>query len=192
MHHLRHKVISVPKIAFVLLLVLLLVTVAAQSSLQALISFTEPLGYVGTFIAGILYAYSMTSVASIILLLLLAPTQNIFLTILVASVGAMVGDMFVFSLIRSTLKDELRWIAETKLVRYVWSFVPLHWRKWLLPLIGVLIIASPLPDEIGVALFAASTHVPARVFVPLSIILNGVGLTLIVASELALLHIFTA
>jgi len=50
--------------------------------------------------------------------------------------------------------------------------------KALIPVIAGLIIASPLPDEIGVALFGASKFEPKK-FVFISYFLNFLGILII-------------
>ena len=47
--------------------------------------------------------------------------------------------------------------------------------RWLTPLIGAIIVASPLPDEIGLALMGLS-GLRTAMFLPLSFILNFFGI----------------
>ena len=50
-------------------------------------------GYVGTFVLGILYSHSFTSLPAAALLLLMARSQNIWLAGTIATLGAVVGDL---------------------------------------------------------------------------------------------------
>ncbi|MDO8658949.1 MAG: hypothetical protein Q7K55_09495, partial [Candidatus Levybacteria bacterium] len=52
--------------------------------------------------------------------------------------------------------------------------------SWTLPVIGAIIIASPLPDEIGVSLISISKMKTYR-FLLLSFILNSIGIFSIVS-----------
>ncbi|KKR47070.1 MAG: hypothetical protein UT80_C0011G0001, partial [Parcubacteria group bacterium GW2011_GWC1_40_13] len=47
--------------------------------------------------------------------------------------------------------------------------------KWLIPFIGALIIASPLPDEAGLAMMGLS-KMKTSVFIPISFALNFLGI----------------
>ena len=52
--------------------------------------------------------------------------------------------------------------------------------SWTFAALGALVIASPLPDELGSSLFAIS-NMPQKYFLPLSFFLNGFGIFLIAA-----------
>ncbi|OGG78335.1 hypothetical protein A3A36_01445 [Candidatus Kaiserbacteria bacterium RIFCSPLOWO2_01_FULL_52_12b] len=47
--------------------------------------------------------------------------------------------------------------------------------KWLIPFVGALIIASPLPDEAGLAMMGLS-KMKTSVFIPISFALNFLGI----------------
>ncbi|HEY4478659.1 MAG TPA: hypothetical protein VI775_02350, partial [Candidatus Paceibacterota bacterium] len=51
--------------------------------------------------------------------------------------------------------------------------------KWLSPLIGAFIIASPLPDELGVALLGMS-KIRIAVLIPLSFTMNILGIYILI------------
>ena len=53
----------------------------------------------------------------------------------------------------------------------------------MLPVIGAIIIASPLPDELGVSLMGMSQMKASR-FILLSYILNSIGIFLVVSASL--------
>ena len=58
-------------------------------------------GYVGTFVLGILYVYSFTSLSAAALLFLMGKSQDIWLAGTIATLGAVVGDLVVFALFRA-------------------------------------------------------------------------------------------
>jgi len=53
--------------------------------------------------------------------------------------------------------------------------------SWTLPVIGAIIIASPLPDEMGVGLMGIS-KLKTKQFILLSFILNSIGIFLIASA----------
>ena len=51
--------------------------------------------------------------------------------------------------------------------------------KWLSPIIGALIIASPLPDEFGITLLGLS-KLKIMVLLPIALVMNMLGIYLLV------------
>ena len=138
--------------------------------------FVASLGYFGTFISGALYVYGFTAAPATALLLILAKEQNIILASLVGGLGALIGDLIIFTTIRHSFADEIEKLFEEDIVKYIHSRTPSFIKKYFVPAAAVFIIASPLPDEIGIALFAASKNITLRVFSVFSYIINTIGI----------------
>jgi len=141
--------------------------------------FVASLSYFGTFISGSLYVYGFTAAPATALLLILAKEQNILLASLVGGLGALIGDLIIFSTIRHSFADEIEKLFEEEIVKYIHSKTPLFIKKYFIPAAAIFIIASPLPDEVGIALFAATTNVSLRVFSVFSYIFNTLGIFVI-------------
>ena len=139
------------------------------------------LGLVGAFIAGILFSYGFTAPLAIVLFLLMAPTaSNIFMFAVVGGFGALLSDLVIFHIIRFSLKDEVERLAREPVVKYLNKSLSHQVRNYLLPVLGSFIIASPLPDEIGVALLAVSHNISPRLFILLSFTFNTLGILLLI------------
>ena len=141
--------------------------------------FLISLGYGGTFIAGALFAYGFTAAPATVILLILAKDQNILLAGLIGGLGAVMGDLFIFSFIRHSFKDEIYKFSNEKLVKYLNHKTPNFFKKYLTPVIAGFIIASPLPDEIGVSLLAVSKNISMKIFSIVSYMLNTAGIFVI-------------
>ncbi|MFZ2555763.1 MAG: hypothetical protein WAZ27_00090 [Minisyncoccia bacterium] len=96
---------------------------------------------------------------------------------LAGAAGAVIGDLLLFLFVRDRISDDLtllfsgrRWSTLRKLMRK-----PLL--HWLLPFTGALIIASPLPDELGLTMMGIS-RVSMAAFVPISFTMNFLGIML--------------
>lgn len=139
-------------------------------------SFIIGLGYSGTFVAGILFTYGFTSAPATAIFLILAEHQNIYLASFIGGLGALIGDLFIFSFIRQSFADEIKKLSSERIVNYFSSKVPGLIKKYTLPVAAGFIIASPLPDEIGVSLLAASTIISTKVFMIISYLLNTAGI----------------
>lgn len=139
-------------------------------------SFLSSLGLVGAFFAGIMYDYGFTAAYGAAVFLILAKGNPLVLTGLVAGAGALLGDLLIFKFLMHSFSDELQSLSKEKLFVELGKKLPAGTKKFFLPAIGGLIIASPLPDELGVLLLAASPVVSTRNFAALSYILNTVGI----------------
>jgi len=134
--------------------------------------FIAGLGYSGTFVAGIMFTYGFTAA----IFLILAQHQNIYLASLIGGVGALIGDLFIFSFIRQSFADEIRRLSREKVVKYFNGRLPGRLKEYLLPVVAGFVIASPLPDEIGVAMLAASKIISIKIFSVISYALNTLGI----------------
>jgi hypothetical protein len=138
------------------------------------------LGYFGTLIAGILFTYGFTAAPATIFLILLAQNQNIILSAFIGGIGAMIGDYLIFKLIRHSFHDEIEKLRNEKIMKHISKKSPSLVKKYFLPVIAGFIIASPLPDEMGVALLATSKIISSRMFFIISFLLNTTGIFIII------------
>lgn len=149
--------------------------------------FIISMGYVGTFLAGALFAYGFTAAPAAAIFLILADNQNIFLAGFIGGFGALVGDLIIFNFIRHSLMDEITKLSKEKVVsrikdqynNHINNHLPSIIKKYFVAIVAGFIIASPLPDEIGVSMLAASRKISMEVFSILSYILNTAGIFLI-------------
>lgn len=135
--------------------------------------------YIGTFIAGMLFVYGFTAAPATAIFLILAQNQNIYSASLIGGFGALVGDLFIFNFIRYSLADEIKKLSKEKITAYINHKTPDLLKKYLMPVLAGFIIASPLPDEIGVSLLAASKTISTKTFSILSYLLNTIGIFII-------------
>ena len=133
-------------------------------------------GYIGAFIAGIGFVYGFTAAPATAVLLMLGSGQNLLLLGCVAGFGALLGDFIIFRFIKSSFADEIEKISQEKIVRFLNQKTPLVLKKYFIPVIGCVFIASPLPDEIGVSLLAISRSMSQKIFALVSYILNTAGI----------------
>lgn len=137
------------------------------------------MGYFGAFLAGTLFVYGFTAAIATAILLILASEQNILLTGLIAGLGALAGDLLIFKFIRFTFADEIKKISREKAINFINNKISKTLKKYFFPILAGFIILSPLPDEIGVSLLAASTTISTKWFSILSYLLNTAGIFVI-------------
>ena len=141
--------------------------------------FIVSLGFLGTFLTGILFVYGFTAAPATAIFLILAKEQNILLAGMIGGLGALLGDLFIFNFIRHSFKDEIKKLYREKIIVYTNHKTPSFLKRYLLPVVAGFIIASPLPDEIGVTMLAASKSISAKVFSVISYVLNTAGIFVI-------------
>jgi len=140
-------------------------------------------GYIGAFIAGILFVSTLTVATSALVLLTLAEVLSPIEIALIAGLGAVVGDFLIFHLIKDSLFDEIKNIYnKVDRKNHLKKLFHSKYFNWMLPIIGAIIIASPFPDEIGVSLMGLSKLSTPK-FIFISYILNSIGLFLIVSAS---------
>lgn len=139
------------------------------------------IGYLGAFVGGLFFVLTFTVGTGALILITLADAVPLLPLALVAAMGAVIGDFMIFSYVQDNLRKELGTLSgplKNWPLAKIWTS---KYSRWTLPLIGALIIASPLPDEIGVSLMGLSKIKPAN-FILLSFILNSIGIFLIVSA----------
>lgn len=140
------------------------------------------LGYIGAFIAGMLFVSTFTVSIGAIILLVLAERLSAVEIGIIAGLGGVVGDLTIFRFIKDNLIDEITPIYNFLGGKYVTSVLTSKYFSWTLPVIGALVIASPLPDELGVSLMGIAKMKTSH-FTILSFILNAVGVFLVVSAS---------
>lgn len=141
-------------------------------------------GYVGAFLAGMLFVSTFTVATGAIILLVLTETLSPIEIGVIAGLGAVVGDFAIFRFVKDDLAREIKLIYN-KIDRNHHFKKVLHTKyfSWTLPVIGAVIIASPLPDEVGVSLMGIS-KLKTYQFLLVSFILNAIGIFLVVSASL--------
>ncbi|MEK6947224.1 MAG: hypothetical protein AABX32_06475 [Nanoarchaeota archaeon] len=133
-------------------------------------------GYFGAFIAGLMFSYGFTAAPATSVFLILAEHQNIYLAALIGGFGSLITDLIIFKFIRVSFADEIKRLSKEKLVVNLNNSAPSIFKKYFLPVLAGFIIASPLPDELGVTLLASVKSISTRIFSIMSYILNTVGI----------------
>lgn len=147
---------------------------------------SEGTEFIAVFLAGIFFTSFSTFPLTLALLNALAQTQVPTPAIaLLAGLGAMIGDAGLLSTLRVSFLDD----ASAYLVKLTHGAfevaVGQKAVKILAFLLGGIVIASPLPDELGLSLMGIA-HIPTRYILLVSYIFNVLGVAGIVLAARAL------
>lgn len=165
-------------LAIVILSILVAIILAKTGSFEGLLTSTKEIRFIGSFIAGILFTSVFTAAPATVALGEIAQSNSIVMVAIIGGLGALMGDLIIFRFVKDKLSEDLTNFFKISKLEKLKSLSKTNSLKWLTPLLGALIIASPLPDEIGVAMLGFS-NIKNSAFIPLSFVLNSAGILLI-------------
>src|SRR3989338_1010199 len=128
---------------------------------ETLLSYTGDGVLLTGFIAGMFFTSVMTSAPAMAVLGALSFHGDPLVLAVVGGAGAVCGDYLIFAFVRDRLGDDFAYlIKHTGTPRFFKMFHRKTFR-WVLPFVGGLIIASPLPDELGLTLLGLARRRPS-------------------------------
>lgn len=128
-------------------------------------------GPLGSFVTGMLYAIGFTAPLATAMVVDAAQVTPPWVLALIGGLGAMMYDLLILAFVRRTTKQPLFEKVRER-------FLGRRSITWTLTGIGAIVIASPLPDELGSGLLGLS-NLPQKYFIPLAFVLNGLGIFVI-------------
>ncbi|MBI2019119.1 hypothetical protein HYS95_00430 [Candidatus Daviesbacteria bacterium] len=146
--------------------------------LQSLANEILPFKFIAEFLAGMLYTSFLTSPVSVAMIAALAKTSNPVTLALLAGLGAAFSDLLIVRFFRGVSKD-INLISEQLRLNQITALLKKWKIEFLVPLIGIFIVASPLPDEVGLMMLGASKLKYFQLAI-LTYVLNTAGILLIV------------
>jgi hypothetical protein len=141
-------------------------------------------GYPGAFIAGILFVCSFTVAIGVVALAALARELNPVVLALIAGAGAVVGNFLIFRFIKDDILKEVEPLFKKFEGNHLKVLLHSKYFRWSLPVIGAILIVSPLPDEVGISLMDIAGMSTLR-FLILTFCLNSLGIFLVALAATA-------
>src|SRR3989344_1700542 len=175
----RRNNLLLQDMAIIVLSVGIAVVLVKTNIFGKVLTSTKELELLGSFVAGMFFTSVFTTVPAIVTLGEIAHANSVILTAILGSMGALAGDLIIYKFVRDRLSEYLmeliKYQGGGKRVRMLFR---LKYFGWLTFLVGGFIIASPLPDELGVSLLGF-LKMRMRFFIALSLVFNFVGILLI-------------
>lgn len=141
-------------------------------------------GAVTAFLSGLLYTSFFTAPLSILLLVSIDPNANPYFLAAVAGLGAVLGDLIIVKILRFIFTP-FSFLSHQNSVKAFKKRLEKYHLNIISVLLGAIIVASPLPDELGLILLGISNLSYIKLAV-LTFLLNGSGLLLIILGIQAL------
>ena len=143
----------------------------------------ENLSYLGILIAGFLFSFGFTAPFAVGFFLVFQP-ENILLATFIAGVGSVVSDLLIYEGIHSSFSKEFDKLGHSKLFTGIKGILDSNFHKkvriYLMYSFAGFLIATPLPDEIGVSMIAGLTSMKRWVLAVLSFVLHTLFIYLII------------
>ena len=174
-------------VAVIVLSVLVAVLLVRTEVLANLLASAGDMEVFGAFIAGIFFTSIFTTAPAIAALGEISIIHGIFYTALFGAVGSVLGDLIIFRFVRDRFSEH---VSEIMMHQSVWRRFHLLFKRrffrWFTFFVGGFILASPLPDELGIAVLGFS-KMRVKYFALLSFAFNFLGILAIglVARSLA-------
>lgn len=125
----------------------------SEGWINTVLNQTKNIPILQTIVAGALFVSAFTFGPGGVALAEIATYKSAFFVAFWGAVGSSLIDISLFILIRKSLTKRDRQKKLTKL----WLFRKKSaWFYWVTPLVGALVIASPLPDELGLSILGLS------------------------------------
>ena len=175
----RNNNLLIQDLAIILLSIFIAVILVKTHVLTNILTSTKELEIIGSFIAGMFFTSVFTTAPAIVTLGEIAKANSIIQTALFGAIGAVLGDLIIFRFVRDRLSEDLmELISHSNSGKRMKAILKTRLLRWITFLIGGLIIASPLPDELGIGLLGFSKMGAWR-FAPFSFTFNFIGILLI-------------
>lgn len=148
--------------------------------LEYVLGISKGMTIVSSFVAGLFFTSAFTISPASIAIAHLSHSIDPFTLAIWGAIGAMIGDLIIFSFIRDVFAEDVKGAIKGTRFKRILGRTHFSFLRWFGPFIGALIIISPLPDELGLSLMGVS-KMKTRYLIPLTLILNFAGILLIAA-----------
>ena len=165
-------------LSIIVLSIIIAVVLAKTGILKDLLTSTQEWKILGSLLAGFFFVSVFTVAPAAVVLVEIAQSNSILAVAFFGGIGALIGDLLIFRFIKDSLTEDISYLMKgVKQGRFI-KILQLKFFKWLIPFIGALVVASPLPDEIGLAMMGFS-KMKASLFILISFLLNFFGILII-------------
>ncbi len=148
-------------------------------------------GYISMFLGGLLFSFGFTTPFAIAIFIEMADTVNPVWGALIAGFAAMLSDMTIFEFVRFSFLDELHRLNATSTVEWIrrrlhQDSIPERIRRYISISVAGILIASPLPDELGVTLLSGASEMKPGTFAGICLFCDCIGVLIVLLATQAL------
>ncbi len=177
--HLKNHIIQDLLILFVS--IVLTVFLVKSGLAKEIFSTLHKAPAIASLIAGFFFSSVITVAPAAVAISEIAISRPVLEVAFFGALGAAVADLIIFTFVQKRVKKDIDDLISESLRKNVLSIFRLEFLRWLNPVLGMLLIVSPLPDEIGIALLAFSKVKPATLF-GFAFFFHFIGMIIIVSA----------
>lgn len=162
---------------------LLAIVLFLTGTLDHFLTALDGFAYLSVAVAGFLFSFSIAAPIASLYFVELGQHLNPYAIVGIGALGAMLADTIMYRYLKDGIMPELSRIAKAVVTpSHRRRFTMLLHRRffyWMIFLLAAALIASPLPDETGLALFSIINFRP-KYLSALSLFLNAIGIAALV------------
>ena len=155
------------------------VILVKTGAIQNLLASFRGLEFIESFIAGLFFTSIFTTAPAIVALGEIAQmSQSVISVAIFGALGALCGDIIIFRFMRDRLGEDIMHLIKNSENGWLKHIIRLKFFRWGTFLLGALVISSPLPDELGLAMMGLS-KTRTSLLIPVSFVFNFLGILVI-------------
>lgn len=143
------------------------------------LTYIEKLGIIGMIIAGSMFTSFFTTAPAIVLLITMGDMYSPLTLAFYGAIGSVIGDWIILKVFEEKVAYELLPLAKKFHLKTFLRTIRKRKYRDLTTILGMITIASPLPDELGIGLLGIA-HLPTVSLLIITFLLNAVGILLLV------------
>lgn len=174
----KQKIYLFRDAGIVLLSIIIAVILYKTKILEGVLTSTKEIELIGSFIAGMFFTSIFTSALATVALAEIAQANSVVLTAILGGAGALLGDYIIFRFVKDNLSKDVVFLLQQVRHKRLIHIFHLRFFRWFIAFLGAIVIASPLPDELGLAMLGLS-KIKNSLFVPISLGFNTLGILII-------------
>ncbi len=174
----HHKNNLIKDVAIIALSILIAIILLKTGVLINILASSKELRLLGSFIAGMFFTSVFTVAPATVVLAEIAQVNSVLWVVFFGGIGAMIGDLIIFRFVKNRLSEDILYLLKKSKSEKLISVFRLRLFRWSIAFLGALVIASPLPDELGLTMLGFS-KMKTSLFVPISFLLNSLGILVI-------------
>ncbi|MEM3091569.1 MAG: hypothetical protein QXD05_00325 [Candidatus Pacearchaeota archaeon] len=154
-----------------------------QEKIQNFLFSLNELNYIGFLIAGILFPFGFSAPISLGFFIVSQP-QNIFLATIFAGIGSAIADILLFKIIKKSFKREIKELNHERIISTIKNAIKnnknILIKHYFFYIFAGIILATPLPDEIGISMLAGLTTIKISKLAIIAFILHSIAIFIII------------
>ena len=147
-------------------------------AMNYLLAFAETMPVLTSFIIGLFFTSVFTVAPASVALAVLATRLPALDVAFWGACGAVIVDYILYTFIRYDVSRDIAGALRKSLRHRLISLSHFGFTRWVVAFLGAAIIASPLPDELAIALLSFARIKPHQ-FVLLTFVMNFLGIVLL-------------